>query len=98
MGLAALNQMKTKPGMSQLNIEIPEELKRAIKVRAAMEGVTLFEWTTTALRAASEKAERGQLSSTARGFPADVRASAALQAAAPKTKRKSATGASTAPA
>lgn len=47
--------MKTKEKMTQLNVEIPESLKRAIKVGAAMDGVTLQEWTIAALRAADGK-------------------------------------------
>lgn len=39
--------------MAQLNVEIPEELKRAIKSTAAIDGVSLQNWTIAALRDAS---------------------------------------------
>ncbi len=45
--------MKTKeiqkPGTAQLNVEIPDDLKRAIKATAASDGVTLQEWVAAAL-------------------------------------------------
>ena len=39
--------------MSQLNVDIPEDLKRTIKSTAASDGVSLQIWTIAALRDAS---------------------------------------------
>jgi len=46
--------MKSEIKMAQLNVEIPEDLKRAIKSTAANDGVSLQNWTIAALRDASK--------------------------------------------
>jgi hypothetical protein len=42
--------MNEEPKMAQLNVEIPDDLKRTIKSTAARDGVSMQTWIISALR------------------------------------------------